>query len=71
MSSEILENGPVISEREWQNFKEKFILLTEKYKYISASGSLPAGLSQESYCELIDIANKNNCKFFWIQVVLL
>lgn len=64
MSSEILENGPVISEREWQNFKEKFILLTEKYKYISASGSLPAGLSQESYCELIDIANKNNCKFF-------
>lgn len=64
MSSEILENGPVISEKEWQNFKEKFILLTEKYKYISASGSLPAGLSQESYCELIDIANKNNCKFF-------
>lgn len=64
MSSEILENGPVISEKEWQNFKEKFILLTEKYKYISASGSLPAGLSQESYCELIDIANKNKCKFF-------
>lgn len=64
MSSEILESGPVVLPEEWKNFKNKFRKLTEKYKFISASGSLPSGLSSNSYCELIHIAKENKCKFF-------
>lgn len=64
ISSEILEKGPVIKECEWENFKSKFSKLTKKYKYITASGSLPAGLSSNSYYELIKIAKENGCLFF-------
>lgn len=64
MSTEVLEGGPVISTEEWENFKNRFRNLTKEYKFISASGSLPAGLKPSSYCELIKIADENNCKFF-------
>lgn len=64
MSSEVLESGPVITSDEWESFKKKFSDLTKTCKFISASGSLPAGLSAESYCELIKIAKDNQCKFF-------
>lgn len=64
MSTEVLESGPVILEEEWENFKKKFKNLTEQYKFISASGSLPSGLKSSSYCELIKIAEENGCKFF-------
>lgn len=64
MSTEILESGPTITSDEWNNFKNKFLSLINKYKYITASGSIPSGLSNESYSELIDIANNNAAKFF-------
>lgn len=64
ISTEILESGPVIKEGEWENFKNKFKFLSEYCKYISISGSLPDGLSYLSYFELIEIANKNQCKVF-------
>lgn len=63
ISTEILESGPVIKE-EWENFKNKFKFLSEYCKYISISGSLPDGLSYLSYFELIEIANKYQCKVF-------
>ena len=64
ISTEILESGPVIKEKEWKNFKNKFNFLSEHCKFISVSGSLPEGLSNQSYFELIEIANRNQCKIF-------
>lgn len=63
MSSEVLESGPCIKPAEWESFKVKFAKLAETYKLITASGSLPAGLSSDSYCQLIDIAKEKGCRF--------
>jgi tagatose 6-phosphate kinase len=57
-STEILESGPVISEEEWKQMKEKISRLSESSEIISFSGSLAKGLKPNAYAELIEIVNK-------------
>lgn len=63
-STEILEKGPNISKNEWSNFKLHYEDIAKKYEYIVISGSLPSGLEDESYLELLAIGEKYNCKIF-------
>lgn len=56
--TEILENGPVISEHETTIFIEKFTEYVQQVELVTISGSLPKGLSTDFYVKLIAIANK-------------
>ena len=61
--TEILEKGPYISREEHLEFIKLYRNLIEDKEVICASGSLPQGLSIETYKELILIAKKQNKKF--------
>lgn len=63
-STEILEKGPNISSKEWNNFKKNYTELVSENKNIVISGSLPSGLKEESYLELLEIGKSYNCKIF-------
>lgn len=54
--TEILESGPEVSAQDWETFKEKFQSLSQKSHIVVLSGSLPKGLSQTAYVELIQLA---------------
>lgn len=56
--TEILENGPVISEQETRIFLEKFTEYVQQVEIVTISGSLPKGLTTDFYVKLIAIANK-------------
>lgn len=56
--TEILENGPVISEHETRIFLNKFTEYVQQVEIVTISGSLPKGLSTDFYVKLIAIANK-------------
>jgi len=60
--TEILENGPTISELEWLELCRKIHSLSKNCEFIVLSGSLPKGLSIDSYKELIGIIHHNNSK---------
>lgn len=55
--TEILESGPVITQEEQVAFKEHFTSLLKDADIITISGSLPKGISDSYYAELIEIAN--------------
>ncbi|HKL13046.1 MAG TPA: 1-phosphofructokinase family hexose kinase [Halanaerobiales bacterium] len=61
-TTEVLEAGPEIKEHEINNFLNKYKQLVKKADVITASGSLPRGLTTDFYRNLIKIANKNNKK---------
>ncbi|MDN6140521.1 MAG: tagatose-6-phosphate kinase [Tetragenococcus koreensis] len=56
--TEILEQGPVISEAEAERFLEYFAQLIEQAEILSFSGSLPAGLSDDYYEKMITLCNE-------------
>ena len=56
--TEILENGPTITQSESKDFLEHFEKLVKKVDIISISGSLPAGLEDNYYSKMIQICNK-------------
>lgn len=62
-STEILESGPIINEKEINNFIDKYKYLLKGVKIVTASGSLPRGLPDDFYKRLIKIAKKYNKKF--------
>jgi tagatose 6-phosphate kinase len=61
--TEILEEGPAISEEEAKKFIENYQDLINDADVITASGSLPKGLKPSFYQTLIEIANKKGKKF--------
>ena len=61
--TEILESGPLISEDEEKKFLTIYENLLDRVDIICASGSLPKGLDNNIYGELIKIAKKKNKKF--------
>lgn len=61
--TEILENGPYVSENENLAFYELYKNKIKNCEVISASGSLPKGLAANTYRELIKIAKKQGKKF--------
>lgn len=63
--TEILESGPIITEKDSENLKRLIIdiLKNNHINVISASGSLPEGLRDDFYIDLIEIAKEENLKF--------
>jgi len=62
-STEILEPGPIVSEREYTTFLERFEEMVETCDVVTASGSLPQGVPVDFYRNLIRIAKKRGKKF--------
>lgn len=60
--TEILEEGPTISQNAWTQFLEVFGRQIKNTKVLVCSGGLPKGLSTETYAKLIEEANKFGVK---------
>ncbi len=60
--TEILEEGPTISDYSWQMFLEGFRKNIKASKVLVCSGGLPKGLGTETYKRLIEEANKLGIK---------
>lgn len=54
---EVLEAGPTISKADAEKFLEAFDAEVENYDFFTMSGSLPKGLDQTIYSDLIERAN--------------
>lgn len=60
--TEILEAGPYIEGKEAKNFKNHFKTLLDEVEVVTLSGSLPNGLPEDYYTELIKISNQRGIK---------
>lgn len=60
--TEILGRGPVVSEDEVDEFLKGFEGLVKEHSIICISGSLPEGVEDTFYRDLISMANGYNCK---------
>lgn len=58
--TEILEQGPSISEEEAKDFLDNIAKIAEGCQVINMSGSLPKGLTSDFYKEIIKYAKANN-----------
>jgi len=58
--TEILEQGPVISEDEAERFLKHFEQLIEQASILTFSGSLPAGLPDNYYAKMIALCDEKN-----------
>lgn len=56
--TEILEQGPTISEAEGEGFLKHFETLVQEVSIVSISGSLPKGLATDFYLRMIAICQK-------------
>lgn len=61
--TEILEKGPEVSSKEFEEFLKHFKDISKGCEIVVASGSLPAGLPVNTYEMLIKIAKENEAKF--------
>lgn len=61
--TELLEKGPTIEEKEATAFLSYFREALEQTKYVIASGSLPAGLPVDFYCQLAQLAKERDVRF--------
>ena len=59
---EILETGPTVSKEASEEFLESFEKEIENYSIFAMSGSLPKGLKEDFYADLIDLANEKGKK---------
>jgi len=60
--TEILESGPIISQKEQLEFEQHFASIIASAEVITISGSLPKGISSNYYAKLIEIANEQHKK---------
>ena len=56
--TELLEPGPVISEEELASFRQQYIQTADESELLILSGSVPRGVAEGIYAELIEIAKK-------------
>lgn len=63
-STEILESGPVISDRELQLMREKIEELAKQSEIVVFSGSVPKGVPDDYYAELVSIVKKQGSAAF-------
>ncbi|HET7627045.1 MAG TPA: 1-phosphofructokinase [Bacillales bacterium] len=61
-STEILEKGPWINHEQWNQLKKTLDALASKSEYIVLSGSLPQGLTNRSYAELVKVIHAQGAK---------
>lgn len=62
--TEILESGPTLTEKDQESFLLLFQQLIKKVDLITISGSLPNGLTEDFYCELLDCAKTQKLPVF-------
>lgn len=62
LQTELLEQGPVISETEQAGFLQKYQTLLKTATTVTISGSLSPGLPAEFYQKLLTLATENKCK---------
>ena len=60
--TELLESGPVISADEWKSMLDWLREKSKKTKWFALSGSLPKGLPNDAYAQMISIINANGAK---------
>ncbi|MDK2840346.1 MAG: tagatose 6-phosphate kinase [Thermosipho sp. (in: thermotogales)] len=60
--TEILENGPNVSQKYLEEFLDNFSELSQKCDIITASGSASRGVPEDIYVTLINIAKRNGAK---------
>ncbi|MGA3233453.1 hexose kinase [Lactiplantibacillus pentosus] len=60
--TELLEQGPTISENDQVTFKKFFKRMLCDYSLITMSGSLPQGVASDFYAQLITIGKQERCK---------
>lgn len=60
--TELLEPGPVISEKELRSFLKQFTGCLESCKMTVLSGSLPKGVPGDIYAKLIELCHMAGCK---------
>lgn len=60
--TELLEGGPVISKEEWKSMLDWLRVKSNQTKWFALSGSLPKGLPDDAYAQMIDIINANGAK---------
>lgn len=60
--TELLESGPVISTDEWSSLLHWLTLKSLKVKWFVLSGSLPKGVPENAYAQMIEIINANGAK---------
>lgn len=60
--TDVNENGPEITSEELRKIKEKIISYMKEENLLVLSGSLPKGIPEDFYKELILEANKRSCK---------
>lgn len=60
--TEILENGPEVSEKELDSFFKKYKQLLSEVELVTISGSLPQGINKNYYSTLIKEANRQSVK---------
>lgn len=56
--TELLEKGPKVNRKDWQRFVMKINKIAPKSNLILISGSLPAGLEEHAYAELISLLHQ-------------
>lgn len=59
MQTEILESGPTLSKEEGATFLEKFECLLTTASLVTISGSLPKGLPNNFYYQMLELCNIN------------
>lgn len=59
MQTEILESGPTLSKEEGATFLEKFECLLTTASLVTISGSLPKGLPNNFYYQMLEVCNIN------------
>lgn len=57
--TEVLEQGPVITDRAFAQLKGKLRLLASQATFVSFSGSMPAGVPLDAYQTLIDLVRQS------------
>jgi tagatose 6-phosphate kinase len=60
--TELLEKGPKVHRKDWQRFVMKINEIASRSNLILISGSLPAGLVDHAYEELISLLNELNVR---------
>lgn len=62
IGTEVLEPGPAIAPDEWERIKEKCGDLAKQSSFVIFSGSLPQGLNESAYQQLVQIVQQSGAK---------
>ncbi|SEM96133.1 1-phosphofructokinase [Lihuaxuella thermophila] len=62
VGTEVLEPGPAISPAEWKRMKDKCADLAKQSSFVVFSGSLPLGLDQSAYQQLVHLVQQSGAK---------